>query len=121
MIDVVVLLVIVITSLITSIITTFTLAIITIVIDFTIAIITIAIIPVLLVSRVAVLDGGLPGWLSEDYKLDETPVSDDDLNAPLKAAQQPPSDTRYKAHLQVCCMICSAAQSAYLGARACSG
>lgn len=62
------------------------------------------------VCRVVVLDGGLPAWVSEGYKLDETPVSDDDTNASLKAAQQPPSDTRYKAHLQVCCMTCYAEQ-----------
>ena len=53
------------------------------------------------VSRVAVLDGGLPLWLSEGYKLDETAVSDEDLEAATKAAQQPPSHAQYKAKLQV--------------------
>ncbi|KAL3143454.1 hypothetical protein ABBQ38_002269 [Trebouxia sp. C0009 RCD-2024] len=51
-------------------------------------------------AKVAVLDGGLPLWVSEGHKLEETPVSDDDLNAPLRAAQHPPPQTTYRAHLQ---------------------
>ena len=47
------------------------------------------------------LDGGLPRWLSDGYKLDEAPVSDEDLDAAMRAAQHPPSHTQYKAKLQV--------------------
>ena len=54
------------------------------------------------VCRVAVLDGGLPLWLSEGYNLDEAPVSEEELAAGRRAAQQPPSHAaKYKAHLQV--------------------
>ncbi len=56
--------------------------------------------------RVAVLDGGLPLWLTEGYKLDESPVSDDDLNAPLRAAQDPPEHLHYSARLQVSSAAC---------------
>lgn len=43
----------------------------------------------------------MPLWMSEGYKLDETPVSDEDLEAALRAAQHPPSHAKYKAKLQV--------------------
>lgn len=54
--------------------------------------------------RVAVLDGGLPLWINEGYQLDESPVSDENLNAPLTAAQHPPFKIQYSAHLQVSAM-----------------
>lgn len=49
----------------------------------------------------AVLDGGLPLWVSEGHKLDETAVSDEDLEAAMRAALHPPSHAKYKAKLQV--------------------
>ena len=49
----------------------------------------------------AVLDGGLPLWVSKGHQLEETPVSDEELDAPLRAAQHPPPQTHYRAYLQV--------------------
>ena len=47
------------------------------------------------------LEGGLPLWVSEGYKLDEAPVSDEDLDSTMRAAQHPPSHVKYEAQLQV--------------------
>lgn len=54
-----------------------------------------------MLCRVAVLDGGLPTWQQEGYDVDSISVSDADVEAPLKAAQQPPSTVKYQARLQV--------------------
>lgn len=51
--------------------------------------------------RVAVLDGGLPLWIQEGYDMDSSSVADADIDAPLHAAQQPPAEAKYQAHLQV--------------------
>lgn len=40
-------------------------------------------------------------WVSEGHKLEETAVSDAELDAPLRASQHPPPHTKYVAHLQV--------------------
>ncbi len=39
-------------------------------------------------------------WVSEGYKLEESPASDDELEGPLQAAQRPPANVHYSAHLQ---------------------
>ena len=51
--------------------------------------------------RVAVLDGGLPLWIQEGYDMDSSSVADADDDAPLRAAQNPPAEAKYQAHLQV--------------------
>lgn len=51
-------------------------------------------------DSIAVLDGGLPAWLAAGYQTDESPVSEDQLEAAVKAARQPPAKLQYQAHLQ---------------------
>ena len=46
------------------------------------------------------LDGGLPLWVSEGYKLEESPALDGELEAPSQAAQHPPANVHYSAQLQ---------------------
>lgn len=53
-----------------------------------------------LLCRVAVLEGGLPLWISAGYELDEAPASDHELEAPLSATQHPPPHLHYRARLQ---------------------
>ena len=50
-------------------------------------------------------------WVSEGHKLEETPVSDEELDAPLRAAHHPPKQMKYRAHLQVRHVPCSAGES----------
>ncbi len=52
-------------------------------------------------ARVAVLDGGLPAWKAQGLPVDESPVTDDVLEAPAAAAANPPASTKYRAKLQV--------------------
>ena len=68
------------------------------------------------------LDGGLPLWVSEGYKLEATPASDDEIESPLQAAQRPPANVHYSAHLQVGFMPSSACTESRLrnGPNTCS-
>ena len=63
------------------------------------------------VCSIAVLDGGLPAWLAAGYQTDESSVSEDQLEAAVKAARQPPAMLEYQAHLQVSSLFGSPAGS----------
>jgi len=69
-----------------------------------------------------VLEGGLPLWVSEGYKLEETSASDDELEAPLQAAQHPPTNVHYSAHLQAGSLPSTACTESHLrqGPNTCS-
>lgn len=51
-------------------------------------------------DKVAVLDGGLPGWKAAGQKIEADAVTDAQLQASGAAARAPPAGGRYKAQLQ---------------------
>lgn len=70
---------------------------------------------ILVMCRVAVLDGGYPAWKAQGLPIDSSPVSNADVEGPAQAARNPPASTSYTAKLQVCVgPLCAAWKSLHI-------
>lgn len=47
----------------------------------------------------AILNGGLPHWMADNYEVDETVLDKNEVIKPFLAAKDVPKNTKYKASL----------------------